>query len=457
VNTLSFSSLPLKQTLLDNLDSIGYSAMTPIQSLSLPDILAGKDVIAKAKTGSGKTAAFGLGLLTKLDVEKFTLQSLVICPTRELAEQVAGEIRRLARQMNNVKVLSICGGVAVGPQINSLESGAHVIVATPGRLLDHLQKQRIDLSHLTMLVLDEADRMLDMGFENEMNQILPFVPQGCQTLLFSATYSSGILNISRRIQTDPQEITVDEQNSDIDQYFYEVNPHQRNQALANILSANRYHSAIIFCNTKAACQEVEEYLISLGFSAIALHGDLDQRSREQVLIQFANKSRAILVATDVAARGLDIKELDAVINYQITPDAEVHIHRIGRTGRAGEKGLAVTLVALNEMYRANAIEDYQKTPIVWRTLNDLTVNSANIAVPPMQTVCLAVGKKNKIRPGDILGALTKDAGLSGEKIGKINVTDLYSYVAIARDSTKQALDYLRQGKIKGKGVRARRL
>lgn len=457
MTALSFSSLPLKQPLLDNLQSMAFTTMTPIQSHSLPFILAGRDVTAKAKTGSGKTAAFGLGILSKLNVEKFAIQSLVICPTRELADQVAGEIRRLARLMNNVKVLTLCGGVAIEPQINSLESGAHIIVGTPGRLIDHLLKQRIDLSQLNTFVLDEADRMLDMGFEDDIHKILALIPQNCQTLLFSATYPDNILKISKQIQTNPEFITIDDRNDEIEQYFYEINHHQRNQALAKVLSQSPYKSAIVFCNTKAACQEVETYLRNFNFSVMALHGDLDQKEREQVLLQFANKSCSILIATDVAARGLDIKELDVVINYQITPDPEVHIHRIGRTGRAGEKGLAITLVALEEIHRANAIEDNQKTKHVWQTLTDLTVNSANIVVPEMQTICLAVGRKNKIRPGDILGALTKDAGLESKNIGKINITELYSYVAIHHSAIKHTLAYFQQGKIKGKTVRVRKL
>ncbi|QIQ22023.1 ATP-dependent RNA helicase DbpA [Zophobihabitans entericus] len=457
MDLLSFSSLPLKKPLLDNLQLMEFSSMTPIQAQSLPLILTGKDVIAKAKTGSGKTVAFGLGILSKLNVEQFTTQALVICPTRELADQVANEIRRLARLMNNVKVLTLCGGVPIGPQIGSLEHSAHIIIGTPGRLVDHLQRQSLDLSHLNLLVLDEADRMLEMGFEDDIERILTNSPVSRQTLLFSATYPDNIMQMSKRMQNSPEMISVDEQNNEIEQYFYEIDNYQRDQALAKIINLNPCESTIVFCNTKIACQEVEAYLNKQGFSAIALHGDLEQKEREQVLFQFANKSRAILVATDVAARGLDIKELDVVINYQITPDPEVHVHRVGRTGRAGAKGLAVTLVATNEIQRANMIEEVLNSKLVWQTLPNLTIDSANIVQPNMQTICLTIGRKNKIRPGDILGALTKDANLDGKNIGKINITELYTYVAIHHNTVKQMLTYFKDGKIKGKTVRARKL
>lgn len=457
VNSLSFSSLSLKQPLLDNLQLMEFTAMTPIQAQTLPLVLGGKDVIARAKTGSGKTVAFGLGLLSKLNVEAFTTQALVICPTRELADQVANEIRRLARLMSNVKVLTLCGGVPIGPQIGSLEHSAHIIVGTPGRLVDHLHRKTLDLSHLNMLVLDEADRMLEMGFEDDINRILTDTPANRQTLLFSATYPDTIMKMSKRMQNEAEMISTDEQNNEIEQHFYEIEKHQRDQVLAKLINLNPCESTIVFCNTKIACQDVESYLSKLGFSVIALHGDLEQREREQVLFQFANKSCAILVATDVAARGLDIKELDVVINYQITPDPEVHVHRVGRTGRAGAKGLAVTLVATNEVPRANMIEREQNSQLVWKTLPNLNIDPASIVAPNMQTLCLTIGRKNKIRPGDILGALTKDANLDSQHIGKINITELYTYIAINRTAVKHALAYFQQGKIKGKTVRARKL
>ncbi|UYZ85500.1 ATP-dependent RNA helicase DbpA [Entomomonas sp. E2T0] len=434
-----------------------FTSMTLVQEQTLPLALAGKDVIAKAKTGSGKTVAFGLALLSKLNVKQFSTQALVICPTRELADQVANEIRRLARLMSNVKVLTLCGGVPVGPQIGSLEHGAHIVVGTPGRLVDHLERQTLNLKQLNTLVLDEADRMLEMGFEEDISSILAASPTSRQTLLFSATYPDSIMAMSKKIQNSPVMISTEEPHNEIEQYFYEIENHQRDQALAKMINLNPCESTIVFCNTKVACQDVESYLNGLGYSAIALHGDLEQREREQVLFQFANKSCAILVATDVAARGLDIKELDVVINYQITPDPEVYVHRIGRTGRAGAKGIAITLVATSEVVRANAIEKELNFKLNWKSLPNLTIDPTNIVIPNMQTLCLTIGRKNKVRPGDVLGALTKDANLESKNIGKINITEFYTYIAIDRTIVKQALSYFQHGKIKSKLVRACKL
>lgn len=359
--------------------------------------------------------------------------------------------------MSNVKVLTLCGGVPVGPQIGSLEHGAHIVVGTPGRLADHLERQTLNLNRLKLLVLDEADRMLEMGFEEDISRILDASPTSRQTLLFSATYPDSIMTMSQKIQNAPVMISIEEPHNEIEQFFYEVDNHQRDQALAKIINLNPCESTLVFCNTKIACQDVASYLNGLGYSAIALHGDLEQREREQVLFQFANKSCAILVATDVAARGLDIKELDVVINYQITPDPEVYVHRIGRTGRAGAKGLAITLVAPSEAARANMIEKELNLKLNWKTLPNLTIDSTNIVIPNMQTLCLTIGRKNKVRPGDVLGALTKDANLESKHIGKINITEFYTYIAIDRTVVKQALSYFQHGKIKSKLVRARKL
>lgn len=450
----NFDQLSLNPLLLDNLQTMQYSEMTPIQALALPIILAGKDIVAKAKTGSGKTAAFGLGVLNGLNIENYRVQALVICPTRELADQVANELRRLARAMSNVKILTLCGGVPIAQQITSLEHGAHIVVGTPGRLLDHLQKQTLKLDSLAFLVLDEADRMLDMGFEEDIINIIANTPKQRQTLLFSATYLDNIAMISQKIQQQAEFITVDDVNNQIEQIFYEVEEHHRQQTLAKLLTDHGAQSAVIFCNTKQACQDVDTYLRKLGFSVIALHGDLEQRDREQVLLQFANKSRTILVATDVAARGLDIKELDLVINYQISYDPQVHVHRIGRTGRAGQTGLAITFVAANEMPKANLLEALNNIKIDWQTLSNFNIDKSRIITAQMQTLLLTTGKKNKVRAGDILGALTKDAGLDNSKIGKITITDLYSYVAIDKTIINKAVAYFKQGKIKGKTVRA---
>lgn len=453
-----FSSLGLDQALLDNLQGMGFSQMTEIQAGSLPAILAGRDVVAQAKTGSGKTAAFGLALLQNLDVKRFRIQALVMCPTRELAEQVALEIRRLGRAVHNIKVLTLCGGTPLGPQIGSLEHGAHIIVGTPGRIMDHLYKRRLDLTEVNTLVLDEADRMLDMGFEEEMNAVIKNLPVDRQTLLFSATYPDSIAKISSQVQRNPLEVTVESTHDtgSIEQIFFEVEEAHRIKAVAALLSHYQPESAIVFCNTKIACQEVADELQSMGVSALALHGDLEQRERNQVLVRFANKSVSVLVATDVASRGLDVKEVNAVISYQITPDPEVHIHRIGRTGRADAKGLALTLCSANEIPRANAIEDYQKAKIKWTGIQSIRFHVNRLFQPLYATLCIDGGKKNKLRPGDILGALTKEAEISGDDIGKIHLTDSHAYVAIKTRSVKRALKQFNEGKLKGRKFRARK-
>lgn len=454
-----FASLALNPLLLNNLETLGFSQMTEIQAQSLPRILAGKDVVAKAKTGSGKTVAFALGLLNRLDVERFRIQTLVMCPTRELAEQVAEEIRRVGRMIDNMKVLTLCGGSPMGPQIGSLAHGAHIIVGTPGRVMDHLFKRRLDLSHVNTLVLDEADRMLDMGFEDEMKAVIKNIPSDRQTLLFSATYPEQIKQISLQVQRNPIEITVaaTHDTSKIQQIFYEVDEAQRGKATAALLTEFQPQSAIVFCNTKVACQQLLEELQELGFSVVSLHGDLEQKDRTQVLIRFSNKSVNVLIATDVASRGLDVEGVDAVINYQITPDPEVHIHRIGRTGRADAQGLALTLCTPNEMARANAVEDYQQAKLVWKGIQAVRFHANRIVEPIYQTLCIDGGKKAKLRPGDILGALTKDADVPVEDVGKIKVTATHSFVAVKLRSVKRSLKQFNEGKLKGRKFKARKL
>lgn len=457
----TFSTLPLSKDLLENLEALGFTAMTPIQAESLPPILAGRDVIAQAKTGSGKTAAFGIGLLMKLEVERFQVQSLVLCPTRELADQVGKELRRLARFTANIKILTLCGGTPLGPQIGSLAHGAHVVVGTPGRIQDHLRKGSLNLDGLNTLVLDEADRMLDMGFAPVIEDVTDACPGQRQTLLFSATYPKGIRQISASVQRDPVEVSVESQHSaaQIDQRFFEVpDAGAKLPALGALLSHFKPASSVVFCNTRKDCQLLHDQLNSQGVSVVALHGDLEQRDRDQVLVRFANRSVSILVATDVAARGLDIKDLDAVINYELPRDPEVYVHRIGRTGRAGESGLALSLVQPSETHRVNRIEQYQdQQPVTWTDLNSLDPDPGFRLIPDMVTLGLDSGRKNKVRPGDILGALTGDAGIKGDQIGKIDIFDFHAYVAVHRDSAKQALARLEAGRIKGRKMKVRRV
>ncbi|ARW84939.1 MULTISPECIES: ATP-dependent RNA helicase DbpA [Aeromonas] len=458
MNNTEFSSLNLSPALQENLTSLGYLQMTPIQAQSLPLVLDGKDLIAKAKTGSGKTAAFALGLLAKLNVNRLEVQALVLCPTRELADQVAQEIRRLARALPNVKLVTLCGGTQTAPQSATLSFGAHIAVGTPGRILKHLEQGTLELSGLKTLVLDEADRMLDMGFGEEINRVISYAPEQRQTLLFSATYPEGIAQMSRGVQRNPVEVSVESlhEGSAIEQKLYEVPAGQRLDALTWLLSHYQPASCVVFCNTKRACNDVADHLAAKGFSALALNGDLEQRERDQVLVRFANGSATILVATDVAARGLDIKELGAVINYELTYDPEVHVHRIGRTGRAGQQGLALSLYQPNEAQRVNLIEEYQQAPMPQGDLAEIGREIKPIA-PQMVTLSIDAGRKTKVRAGDILGALTGEGGIAGADVGKIQISEQYSYVAVKRSVGSAALKRLQEGKIKGRTYRARKL
>ncbi len=457
--TSTFDTLPLSAATLSNLTQLGYTAMTPIQAASLPLTLAGRDLLAQASTGSGKTAAFGLPLVEKLDTAQFDAQALVLCPTRELADQVTQEIRRLARAVGNIKVVTLCGGVALRGQTVSLEHGAHVVVGTPGRILDHLERGSLRLQGVRMLVLDEADRMLDMGFFDDIAKVARQCPAQRQTLLFSATYPEGIDKLAAQFMREPQSVKVQAQHDaqKIKQICYEVNDHERLHAVSLLLNHFRPESSLAFCNTKQQCRDLVAVLQAQGFSALALYGELEQRERDQVLVQFANRSCSVLVATDVAARGLDVAQLEAVINVDVTPDPEVHIHRIGRTGRGDAEGLALTLVSMDEMGAVGKIEQLQGRESVWQPLSSLTPAAGGPLQPPMATLQIVGGRKEKIRAGDVLGALTGDAGFTKEQVGKINVNEFSTYVAVSRDIAREAVQRLSAGRVKGKTVKVRLL
>ena len=444
---MNFSKLSLSTEMLDNLDSLGYKNMTPIQAEALPIILDNKDVIAQAKTGSGKTAAFGIGLLNRLDVKKFRVQSLVLCPTRELADQVAKELRKIARFQHNIKILILCGGESFGKQLGSLAHQAHIIVGTPGRVLKHLNKDSLNLENLETLVFDEADRMLDMGFMEEIQSVLEYVPKERQTLLFSATYDNEIIEISKKIQKDAVSVkTVSTESANkIDEYFYEVD--SKLDTLIKIFSSYEPENVLVFTNTKVEAKELADNLQKAKIDALAIHGDLEQYERNDVLVQFANKSCPILVATDVAARGLDIKELSMVVNFDIPHGSETYTHRIGRTGRAGADGIAITLY---NSYEIDKAEEYKNDARKFESSDSLKVKAGFEMKPQYVTLVIEGGKKDKIRAGDLLGALTGDAGLKGSSIGKIDIYDRQSYVAIERVLIKEAHAQLSKGKIKGK-------
>jgi ATP-dependent RNA helicase DbpA len=453
----AFSTLPLSPALLENLQSLDYLSMTPIQAASLPLSLAGNDLIAQAKTGSGKTAAFTLPLLTKLNASHLGVQAMVLCPTRELADQVCQEIRRLARMEANTKVITLCGGNPMRGQVESLAHGAHIVVGTPGRIMDHLERGTLDLTTLNTLVLDEADRMLDMGFHDDIAFVAKQCPRDRQTLLFSATFPEGIAKLSAQFMRDPKTVKVQATHdaSKIRQRWYEVEHSTRLDAVKSLLLHFRPTSTIAFCNTKQQCRDLVDVLTAHGIQAIALHGDLEQRDRDQVLIQFANRSASVLVATDVAARGLDIAQLEAVINVDVTPDPEIHIHRIGRTGRGDAEGWALNLASMNEMGRVGFIEQLQGRESDWHPLTSLTPASDEPLLAPMVTLQILGGRKEKIRPGDVLGALTGEGGIQGSQIGKINVTDFHTFVAVERGIASKAVAALNRVNVKGKRVKAR--
>ena len=454
-----FDTLALSAATLENLLRLGYLEMTAIQAASLPPALQGRDLIAQAKTGSGKTAAFALALLARLDLRRFEVQALVLCPTRELADQVTTEVRRLARAEDNVKVVTLSGGVPLRGQTSSLERGAHVVVGTPGRVLDHLERGHLRLASLATLVLDEADRMLDMGFFDDIAQVVRQCPAARQTLLFSATYPQGIAQLAAQFLREPVTVKVQAQHTEqqIDQRWYEVREDQRLPTVARLLEHFRPARTLAFCNTKARCRDLAGLLQAQGYSALALHGDLEQRDRDQVLVSFVNRSCSVLVATDVAARGLDVAGLEAVVNVDISPDAQAHVHRIGRTGRAGETGLALSLASLDEMGSVGRIEELQARPSAWHALSDLTPAPGGRLLPAMATVHIQAGRKDKIRAGDVLGALTADLGYTREQVGKIDINEFATYVAVDRTIAHEAAARLNGGRIKGRTVKARLL
>ena len=461
MHNTDFSSLKLSKALLKNIADLGYEKMTPIQAQSLPAILEHQDIIAQGQTGSGKTAAFGLGILSRLKVSRYRTQALVLCPTRELAEQVSTAIRKLARATHNVKVVTVTGGMSFGRQVGSLEFGTHIIVGTPGRVADHLRKGTMKIDELKMLVLDEADRMLEMGFQETLDEIIEYTPVQRQTLLFSATYPKAIEEIAEQVTTDPILVQAAEveAKSTIKQEFYKVrhNHDDRLEAVQLLLQKHRPESAVIFCNTKADVRDVALDLKHAGFSSIALHGDLEQIERDQALTRFANKSISVLVATDVAARGLDVEALDLVINYHVTRDFEVHVHRIGRTGRAGNHGVACSIYSEKESHKVSQLEKYLGEDIETSKLPDRELLKNSPVRAKMVTIQVDTGKRQKLRPGNLLGALTGKHGIPGTEVGKIQVYDNWSYVAVSRTHLLEALEKLGGETWKNRSFRIKQL
>lgn len=452
MNTQSFESLGLPTNLIQNLHRIGYTTMTPIQSLAIKPLLDHKDLIAKAKTGSGKTAAFCIPLLLKLQVKKFRIQSMVLCPTRELATQVANEMRTIAKFQHNVKILTLCGGTPYKPQVHSLSHQAHIIVGTPGRILKHLQEKNFATDDIDTLVLDEADRMLDMGFLEDVEKIISFVPKNRQTMLFSATYPEDIASLAQSIMNEPVQIQTDcTHKQNITQHFFDAKK-DKDAILINLLANKKPNSAIIFCNMKQTCEDVADKLHALGCDLLVLHSDYEQKERDEVLTLFANKSFALLIATDVAARGLDIDDVELVINYDLPSLSEIYTHRIGRTARAGKSGEAVSLVDYTKDFEL-LCSDLDETFVLEKYTNLQRVQKLNLQTN-YRAIYINGGKRDKLSKGDILGALTAAIGIPKESIGKIDIFRNCSYIAILSKDLQKALDGLNTHKVKKKLFKA---
>jgi ATP-independent RNA helicase DbpA len=458
-----FTSLPLSPALLGVVQELGFAEMTPIQEQSIPALLEGKDLVGQSKTGSGKTAAFALPLLQKLDLSVRELQGLVLCPTRELSAQVARELRKLGRGLAGLSVLTLAGGQEVREQARALEHGAHLAVGTPGRLVDHLQRRNLKVHRVTTVVLDEADRMLDMGFGEDVGKVLKALPKPRQTVFFSATYPATIRELSAKHQNEPLRVTISDETEAAPQtkeLVVHVAPEHKLDALRWVLQHYRHDSALVFANMKVTVAEIERVLGARQASIASLHGDLEQFDRDRVMAKFRNGSTRVLIATDVAARGIDLDKLDLVVNYELPSQPEIYVHRIGRTGRAGQVGLAVSLCARAEQPRLEAIELYTGSALIAVDRERPPPQAKESRAEPapdakMETLRLSGGRKDKLRPGDILGALTGEAGgLAGTDIGKIEIHDRFSYVAVAKAAAARAVTSLNAGRIKGKRFKA---
>lgn len=448
---MSFAKLPLKPEILEVVAELGYDQMTPIQAQAIPVLLEGRDLIGQSQTGSGKTAAFAIPLLQKIDVRNRELQALIIAPTRELCTQVAREIRRLGRRLPRLEVAVICGGQPLYPQLDALRRGAHIVVGTPGRLVDIIHKGRFDAAGIRTLVLDEADRMLDMGFEDDMKVIVGEMPRDRQTVLFSATYPPEIQSLSKNFQNKPAIVTIEskpESKPDIHQTYFEVEDAEKPLFLMRLLRRYDPDAALIFANLKATVAQLGETLKHEGFSVETLHGDLEQRDRDEVLAKFRNGSVRYVIATDVAARGLDIESLPLVVNYDLPHETEVFTHRVGRTGRAGAVGEAISLVAAHDRVKMREVE--KSGMVVEEGRLPKAEGPAYPRMSDKRTIFIAGGRKDKVRPTDLLGALTGESGgLQGADVGKIEIHDRFSYVAVSRPVAQKAYKSLSAGRIKG--------
>lgn len=513
-----FEDLGLCPEIMKAVKNMGFEEASPIQAKAIPAMLEGKDIIGQTQTGTGKTAAFGIPLLEKIDPKNKKLQAIVLCPTRELAIQVAEEIRNLAKYMHAIKVLPIYGGQEIVKQIRSLKSGTQLIIGTPGRVMDHMRRKTVKMENVHTVVLDEADEMLNMGFREDIETILEGVPEERQTVLFSATMPKPILDITKRFQKNAELIKVTKKEltvPNIEQFYYEVKPKNKEEVLSRLLDIYNPKLSVIFCNTKKQVDLLVNGLLGRGYFAAGLHGDMKQAQRDRVMDGFRKGKTEILVATDVAARGIDVEEVEAVFNYDLPQDDEYYVHRIGRTGRAGRVGRSFSFVTGKEVYKLKEIQRYCKTKIyaqkvpslddvantkmdklmetinriieeedlttyfqmIQAEVNDSDYTSMDIAAallklcsgtkeedgedmfedtgaeePGMVRLFINIGKKHKAKPGDILGALAGESGLPGKVVGTIDMYDKYTFVEVPREYARDILNAMDHAKIKGKSV-----
>ena len=523
METVRFEEMGLSEEIQKAVRYMGFEEASPIQAKAIPAMISGIDLIGQAQTGTGKTAAFGIPILEKVDPKLKKLQAIVLCPTRELAIQVADEIRNLSRYMHGIKVLPIYGGQDIVKQIRSLKSGTQIVIGTPGRVMDHMRRKTMKLDFVHTVVLDEADEMLNMGFREDIEFVLSGVPEERQTVLFSATMPKPIMEITKKFQNNAKVIKVTKKEltvPNIEQYYYDVKPKKKEEVLSRLLDIYSPRLSVVFCNTKKQVDLLVNALLGRGYFAAGLHGDMKQEQRDRVMQGFRTGKTEILVATDVAARGIDVDEVEAVFNYDLPQDDEYYVHRIGRTGRAGREGRAFSFVSGKEVYKLKEIQRYCKTKIYAQkvpSLNDVAntkmenilddvervieqedldmminaieerVNNSEFTAMDMAAAFLKIccgmtednknteendwefgdtgagedgmvrlfiniGKKQRVRPGDILGAIAGESEMDGKLIGTIDMYDKYTFVEVPREYAREVLNAMKNVKIKGKTV-----
>lgn len=516
---LKFTDLNLSESILRGLENMGFENPTPVQAQCIPEVLKQKDIVGQAQTGTGKTAAFGIPVIQQTDISTACVQTIIMCPTRELAIQVTGELIKIGKYLNGLHVVPVYGGQPIKRQIKALKRGAHIVVGTPGRTIDHLRRGTMKLDHLKHVVFDEADEMLNMGFRDDMEQILSYTDNPVQTIMFSATMSKGIRKIMNRFMKNPQMIQIARKKvtaPNIEQYVVEVRDSVRTEAICRFMDINDFGLALVFCNTKRKTEKVTRELKSRGYSSDFINGDLNQNQRDRVMARFRTGAIDILVGTDVAARGLDIDDIEVVFNYDIPQDPEYYVHRIGRTGRAGRSGMAITFITRRKRKQLRTIEkqiknqlnpldlpttaDVQlsriagqmeevvevlekgglrsyieqietfsddrfttieiaaallKTSLSTPDIEDTAQNKDNYDDSALIKMHFNVGKKNNVYPGDLVGAIAGESGIPGGTIGNIDIFPKHSFVDVPGQYVGQVLEKMNRSRVKGKKVRVR--